>query len=402
VETLLSWIADDTALTIAATNALGAIGDRRAFDTLLTLLDHEETTVRQSAVSALNSIGHPRMEQVVAGLLHSDRPRVRESAARIAGYFGYRSCLRQMVELCEDDEEIVRRAAVEHLASFDERAAWSKIIEVARSDRSPTVQSAAVRALGHVVSPESLATLVTAVGSRNLWVRYFAVRALGRQGVAHADALTGLAEAATRDPAPPVRIAAIESLGALGATSMAQVLLALTRDADIDVACAAVTALASFPSEGTEAALRFALDSGRLPLARCALDTLAAQRAVHAVPVLAALVRERRDDDFRRDAVQTLGRIGGRDAADALLQFRDDPRLRRSVIAALSDVGTAALPALDTADEDTRRTVIEALARSSDPAAPAGLATALGDPSGRVRAAAERALARHDRAALRR
>ena len=387
-------------MIIATAGALGAIGDRRAFTPLLAVLDHDEAAVRQAAVSALNSIGHPRMEEAVAARLKDPSPRVRESAARIAGYFGYGSCLRRVVELCDDEEETVRRAAVEHLASYDQRPAWSKIHETLASDPSATVRAAAARAMGQANSPEALAALITASRDANLWVRYFAIRSLGRQGVPHADALACLAECATRDDAPPVRIAAIDSLAALASASMASVLSALVHDQDVDVACAAIAAIAKFDADGAEPALRFALDSHDPRMLHAAFKTLAAHRAEYAVPILTAIARESRDDDLRRDAVLTLGRIGGRAAIAALVDLSLDRKLRESATVALGSLDAGQTSSLrlflTDANERRRRVVVDALSRTKNESAAVVLAAALDDLSPSVRLAAARALGRRD------
>lgn len=364
---LVSWLSDAPEVVIAAATALGAIGDRDAFEPLLASLDHEEASVRQSVVAALDSIGHPRMEEAVAGRLSDPSARVRESAARIAGYFGYGACLRRMVELCDDEEPIVRRAAVEHLASYDQRAAGSKIREVLRGDLDGSVRSAAARALGHNGSAEALTALLEASHDSNLWVRYFAIRSLGRNGAPNAMAIACLAECAMRDDAPPVRIAAIESLTALGSPSVQPVLLGLARDPDIDIACAAITAIGAFEPGGSESMLRLALESHEPRVLRATFATLARHRAGHAVPRIAEIARDSRDDELRRDAVRTLGAIGGRAAISELLALSADRHLRGTVISALAALDpedTASLRAAQMdSDERRRRAVAEALSR---------------------------------------
>ena len=398
--TLMEWLDDPPEVIIATAGALGAIGDRRAFVPLLAVLDHAEAAVRQAAVSALNSIGHPRMEEAVAARLTDPSPRVRESAARIAGYFGYASCLRRVVELCDDDDEIVRRAAVEHLASYDQTQAWSKIDETLRSDPSSTVRAAAARAMGQTNSRKALEALITATRDPNLWVRYFAIRSLGRQGVADADAIICLAECATRDDAPPVRIAAIDSLATLRSRSVAPVLFALVHDQDLDVACAAIGAIAHIGPDGSEPALRFALDSVEPRMIRAAFATLGQHRAAYAVSSVAGLVRESRDDQLRRDGILTLGRIGGRAAIDALLQLSADRMLREAVTIALSAVAAEQIgilrEKLSSSDERQRRVIVEALTRTKSTDAASVLAVALDDSSPGVRLAAARALGRLD------
>jgi len=398
--TLIEWLDDQPEVVIATAAALGAIGDRRAFAPLLAVLDHPEAAVRQAAVSALNSIGHPRMEEAVAARLSDPSPRVRESAARIAGYFGYASCLRRVVELCDDEEEIVRRAAVEHLASYDQTQAWSKIHETLRSDPSSTVRAAAARAMGQTTSRKALEALIQATRDSNLWVRYFAIRSLGRQGEPNADVVICLAECATRDDAPPVRIAAIDSLAALRSRSVAPVLFALAHDRDLDVACAAIGAIAHIGPDGSEPALRFALESVDPRMIRAAFATLGHHRAGYAVPLIAALVRESRDDELRRDGTLTIGRIGGRAGIDALLNLSPDRLLRETVTIALSAIDAEQMDLLrerlSTTDERRRRVIVEALTRTKSAGAAGVLVVALDDASPSIRLAAARALGRLD------
>ena len=81
--------------------------------------------------------------------------------------------------------------------------------------------------MGQTTSVSAIHALIGASQDANLWVRYFAIRSLGRQGVPDTGAITCLAECATRDDAPPVRIAAIDSLALLRSRSVALVLSAL-------------------------------------------------------------------------------------------------------------------------------------------------------------------------------
>jgi HEAT repeat protein len=402
VPELLGWLEDDPSAELAAATAaaLGAIGDRRAFAPLLALLDHPETTVRQSAVSALNSIGHPQMEAAVAGRLRDDSPRVRESVARIAGYFGYASCLRKMVELCDDADPEVRRAVVEALANYDQRPAWSKIYETVRSDSDSSVRAAAARALGYATNDEALDALVAAARDQNLWVRYFAVRSMSRRGIAHADVLMTLAECATRDFATPVRIAAIEALGTLQASTMLSVVLPLARDPEQEVATAAITTLGYFEVEATAAALIYALNDDDTARQRAALDAIGRQRAEHATGAVRSIARTGPDDEQRRLAIETLAAIGGTRGIGELLSLGADRRMREMVIFSLSRLSADQIPllqqALDGATPIEREMVVNALGRMAHPGANRAISAALDDPSPAVRQAAARALGRLD------
>ena len=401
VPLLASWIRPgaDAETLIAIAGALGAIGDRGGFTPLLDLLDHAEATVRQAAVAALNSIGHPQMEAAVAGRLSDPSPGVRESAARIAGYFGYASCLRRVVELCDDDDATVRRTAVEALANYDQRPAWSKIHETATSDADASVRAAAVRAFARLLSDESLHALAAACRDSNLWVRYYAARALGQHRVGHADALAALAECATRDPAIPVRIAAIESLGVLRAPSMIRVLIPLARDPESGVACAAIVALGEFDVEPTMSSLAHAIESDEEERQCAALEALGRQRSAHGVAAARALAVSG-GDRTRRRAVQTLGEIGNAAAVHALAEIGAEPRMRAFVVAALAQLAEdhAGLlrDELTSAPATVRELIVEAMGRAKHPDRVRSLAAALNDSSPIVRIAAARALSRLD------
>src|SRR6185437_15184553 len=389
-------------VTAEVCRALGAIGDGRALAPLLEVLDHPDPGVRQASVSALNSLGQPRMEASIAMRLHDDSPRVRESAARVAGYFGYGSCLRQMVELCEDADPLVRRAAIESLASYDQRAAWSKIRELVKGDEDPTVRAAAARALGHSESAESLEALLAASHDQNLWVRYYVARAFGARHRAHADALTALAVGAMRDAAPPVRIACLESLAALGVASMTDIVISLTRDADPDVALAALAALGGFDGERSADALVDALQSADPARQSAAVDALArqSQPAPRSVAALGALAREVGDQQLERHIVRALGAIGSEAAIVELISLAGHHRLGAAVTEALAHLGEGQLPriasAMANAPEVPRELVVEAVGRMKHPAAARLLAQALTDASPRVRSAAARGLGRLD------
>jgi len=406
VPALLGLLNDEPSVIVAAANALGAIGDRGAFEPLLEALDSPESMVRQAAISALNSIGHPRMEEAITGRLTDASPRVREAAARIAGYFGYQSSLRRLVELCDDEDEAVRRAAVEHLANYDQRQAWSKIHETLMGDGSASVRAAAARAMGRAGNDAARDALVRAAGDENLWVRYFAVRSLGRQDrETHAQTLACLAERATRDEAPPVRIAAIEAIAMIGSGTMVQVLLPLVHEPNLEIASAAVVALGAFDPARAAPSVLFALHSQEPRLVRAALGALGRPAAGHAVNAIRWFVLESRDDDLRLLAIEALGRIGDSAAIEALVQFSDDRRLREAVVVALTEIDDAHVDdlrrVLNDPDRRRRRLIVDAMSRSRGPSAGAVLASALEDESESIRLAAARGLSRRDAAGAR-
>jgi HEAT repeat protein len=405
VPSLIDALREETEpeVLVAVATALGALGDDRAFAPLLETLDHPESAARQSVVSAINSIGHPQMEAAIAARLRYESPRVREAAARVAGYFGYASCLRQMVELCDDPETIVRRSAVESLANYDQRPAWSKILECVAGDSDPTVRAASARALARSMSDESLLALVRATRDVNLWVRYFAVRSLASRRSLHADVLVALAECATRDAATPVRIAAIEALGAIGAPAMLPVVTLLTGDQEPEVATAAIAALGLFSASATREALLRTLTGVDVQRQRAALDAVARHGAASDVSIskaVAAIAQDTRDDELRQHAVRTLGAIGNRSAVDGLVALGANGRLTASVISVLSGLNERQASflrdVLTNGVDRERLLAVDALSRMRHGGAGPILAMALNDASPVVRLAASRAIGRID------
>jgi HEAT repeat protein len=373
VSALLSLASSDSdaRVVVAAVSALGAIGGRRAFPVLLDLMDHAEATVRQAVVGALNSIGHPKMEAAISGRLSDPSPRVREAAARVVGYFGYDSCLRRMVELCEDEDPLVRRSAVESLANFDQRPAWSKIYELASSDSDATVRSAAVRALGQHAGDESIDTLVAALADSNLWVRYYAARSCMRRRIQHASAIAALLESAMRDRAMPVRLAAIDALGASGVPGTLDILLTLAVNPDRDIARAALAALGGFDAGSTAAVLEGVLDGDDAGRQDAALDAIGRQGADAdaLVPRVGTLAQALGDWNLRRRAIDTLAYIGTAAATRELLALAENHRFRELITAAVARVAydgghAALLAALDDPSETIRDAAARGLARA--------------------------------------
>ena len=243
---------------VAAAAALAQIGDPSAFEPLLPLLAHDDAAVRQAAIGALNSLGHPEMAARVAGLLSSPDPHVRESAVRIAGYFGYRACVDSLIDRSSDQDERVRRAAVEHLP-FLEDPRTIRHLAAALDDPSPRVRSAAAQALSHLPAAAARGPLLSATRDADAWVRYYAVRSLGE--VREPSAVPRLSELAASDPAMHVRIAALETIGAIDGPTAIDTLLPYVADEHADLAAAALRALGEVCDDRAAAALKGALRS---------------------------------------------------------------------------------------------------------------------------------------------
>lgn len=401
VPALCAQLDGDTDTAIVAAGALAVIGDRGAFEPLLVHFDHPEPAVRQAVISAVHSIGHPDTRVQVSRMLQHSSPRVRESAVKVAGYFGYPECLDTLLALCRDEDQSVRRAAVEHVAYYDDLRAIAAL-EWTMAQDVPPVRAAAARGLAQQNNPAGLGLLRRALADPDLWVRYHAARAAARQpDPSLVEALTRLA---AEDPVPPVRIAATETLGSMRTSDAAPTLCRLTRSDEPEIAQAAVEALGRVSGEGVVAALTQALEAESLPLRLTALRALGRQRAGAAVPHIRELAAGALDAPIHEAALDALGRIGGSEAIDALIEVCGDRRVSNAAVAALARVEPEHVDAvargLSHRDAQVRRRVVDALSRRRDGRAASLLAVALEDEAPAVRVAAAQALGRLDMRAV--
>jgi HEAT repeat protein len=386
---------NDPEVTIAAAGALARIGDPEAFEPLLARLGHGDAAVRTAAVAALNSIGHPDMPARIFDLLQSPSAAARESAVKIAGYFAYSDCVDRVLERCGDPVESVRRAAIEHAVLFDHPGVAPALVHALRAD-VPANRAAAAAALAHVPGQEAHRALRDALADDELWVRYFAARSVGAAGEAEdASALQALL---MHEPDAPVRVAAVEALGRLGAPGTPTVLEPFTASAEPDVASAAIRALGHLQAEGVVGplvALIGAPEAWRREAAAHALGEVGGQTAALTLQHTAA-----RDPQppVREAAVSELARIalrpdtGAARASDALVQLADAAPTRAAAIAALARLPVSRMTdlrvAFEQAGAERRCALVEVFGRMRRPDATRMLERALADPAGAVRAAA--------------
>jgi HEAT repeat protein len=391
----------DPSMAIGASGALAKIGDTSAFEPLLALVSHPDTAVRLAAIGALNSIGHADMAGRVLAMIEHPDPLVRESAVRIAGYFGYPAAVDAVLARAVDDEERVRIAALEHLPFLDD-ARTLGLLDAALAHDTPKARAAAARALARMDAEEALPLLTRALGDADLWVRYYAARSLGQ----HKDttAVPELVALAERDHAQPVRVAAIEALGARRATAALESVLRCAGESNVDIATAALFTLGHLGGTEATAALRAAArdaDPSRRRAAIHGLAVMASQDAVSTLEWLAAA-----DDDFpvSEAAIDALLEIAnkGQDSAplavDSLIALLADADRCLAATAAiaripLSLVGRLAR-GLNHAHPNVRRRTVDALARYRRSEATRLLEPALEDADPRVREAAALAVGR--------
>jgi HEAT repeat protein len=211
--TLISALADSSAaVRIAAANALGAIGDRKATTALLALLDgRQDEQIRSAAVTALGKLKDP--ESVTP-----------------------------LLTIAEDefDSWIIRKVAIEALGEIRDSRAVDPLIN-ALSDQYATVREASAHALGKIGSQQATLPLLNTLDTSSLWaLRAAAAHALG---VIRDRRATAPLCSALRDRYAAVREAAAESLGTLRDPDAVDSLLNALDDPNANVQEAIVDAL---------------------------------------------------------------------------------------------------------------------------------------------------------------
>lgn len=394
VPALLELLGSNEELTVVAAGSLARIGDHRAFEGLIKLLGHHSPPVRQAAISALNSLGHPALETRIRELLYDSDARVRESAAHIAGYFGFDSCTERLLELCHDPDETVRRAAVQGVG-YIEHPRVPEILAEAAAKETPRVRAAAVQALANLNPANAATPLLNALRDPDFWVRYYAAQALGQLSVP--ESLEALAELASADPVPHVRIAALRAVGKIGGQRAVAVLAPAVESDDRDVACAAIEALGQIAHPDALPPLFTALkspDSHKRIQAVRAIGQHGGPGTAGALQWTAAL---HDDPQLVQAALEGLANQGTPEAVSALIALCVDASRREMVVSALSRMGERSVDlvakGLTHPKPAVRTAIISALARMKSPRASRWICNALDDLDGSVRLAAINALA---------
>jgi HEAT repeat protein len=244
--------------------------------------------------------------------------------------------------------------------------------------------------------PAAHAALIEASADVDAWVRYYAVRSLGSLGAA--GALAPLAAIAASDPVMHVRIAALESVGAIGGGPAADILLRHAQAEDADLAGAALRSLGR--SNGGEAVsvLKDALRSGDPARRLAAVTGLRSCASPDAVEALQWTTAADQETSVALAAVEALGAMAGKSdgqadaAVAALVKTLAEPSRRgaaAAMLARLPERRVARVAAgLTHANPVVRRVLVDVLARLRHPEASAAIRGALDDADAAVREAA--------------
>jgi HEAT repeat protein len=392
---LASLDLNDESVAAPALRALARLGDHRLYPIARDMLGHSSEAVRQAAIAVINTLGDQQVCHDMVQFLQSPSALVRESAVTIASYAGFDETRDLLAACCRDPEERVRKATVQHLPCLDDAIALPNLRWAIEHD-TPRVRAAAAGAVAELNDQAAARQLLlTTVGDEDAWVRYFAVRSLGKlEGVD--DAVPLLTTLAQNDPTMHVRIASIEALGTLMALPMS-LFDELGSAPDNDVRHAAIASLSNCGTMGAATRLLAVATDDRSKDRLPAIRALGLMGDSDSIPTLLKIA-ESRNELLADESIQALGQMRSGEAAAALIRVLEVPSRRAAAITALTNLGEVAISALahglQHAEIDVQRAIVEVLSGIWSHLSTAVLETVLESQHPSVRYATIRALNR--------
>ena len=386
--------------------ALGGLGDRRVFESLVGRLDDDSGEVRREAVRALGWLGDPRSYEPLVGLLGDERFDIRREAVKALAELGDPRAFEPLVGLLSDARSGVRREALDALAGMGESGAFESLVGLL-GDARVEVRTEVVRALGAMGDPRAYEPLVGLLGDASSEVRWEVARALAALGDPRAfEPLMGPARRCEwrRSPEDGAGSRVLADPRGYG------LLVGLLSGESDDIRREAVRALGALADPRAYDSFVALLDDGRADIRREAVRALGGLGDARAFASLVNLLEDDGDDGVRASAARALGELGSLgksyepERLEALVAALDDPcwctgSAAAEVLGGSGDPSAfeplAAALAADGPDDDQSiwESVTEALGALGDRRAVAVLLDLLGDDSWRRRRAAMDALA---------
>ena len=228
----------DEDLKVIAINSLMQSDPEQAFPILEKLIKSEgsSTKIKEKALFVLTQSPSPQARKLLADTARgSMNPDLQRRAIRYIGMMGSEDSRKELVSIynSSSDKEIKRAI----LKSFMQSGSHDFLLNAAKTEKDPELRRDAIR------------QLAISGGADKLWQLYdSSAPAEDKEAILKAMFMTGnstrLAEIARTEKDPHLRIAAIKSLGIMGANGQGDVLTAIYKgDQDRDVRAAVLNAL---------------------------------------------------------------------------------------------------------------------------------------------------------------
>lgn len=197
---------------VEAARALGEMGDARALEPLLGVLEDPARFGRKRIAEALGKLGDTRALEPLVTLLRDSDVRLRSYTASALGRLEDRRAVEPLIAALADEWEEVRRHAAEALGALDDPRAVEPLIRALRYD-STYVRWSAIYSLQQIGDARAVGPLCDALRDPDETARRFVVSALG--AMPDPRAVEPLI-AALGDGSARMRLAVIEALGEIG------------------------------------------------------------------------------------------------------------------------------------------------------------------------------------------
>lgn len=360
-------------------------------------LNNSSPTIRANAARALGRLKSHLSTPYLLDLLEDEVGPVRANAAEALGFIQDKISIEPLILRIEDNIEKVQDAAVEAIIRFGTSATIPLLNALAR-EREKFSQLALIKCLGRIGDPKAISALITYLRSGYFIVRQSAVAALVRFGPRVVPLLVPTLsynrshiEHFRKDAQdkyhPELQIRAIKALGGLEDHRAVGLLKELVARSLPDIQDAAGQALSLIGCSAW----------GRC----CALKVLAEVGDAELVPRIAPSLQDHAKN-VRYEAVKTLGRLGGEEAARLLLRaLKKDPGdfVRAEAVRHLRSIGpqhckdlSVIIRALNDSSREVRIQAAGLLGNCQDEQSILPLLKAMADSHWSVRESAENAL----------
>lgn len=351
VEQLLARLQDEQERDVvkhAVLDALGRIGDPRALQPIIEVLQHEGNgELRASAAQALGLFSDARARQALLDALQSEQKIVVQAAVVGAlGHLQHEQAVNPLLALLRQTRQPeLRREIARSLGTIgDPRAVKPLLAIMQQAPNDPGLESTAIVALGQIGDPLAIEPLLRAFDAEDLVTRLRVIEALGKIG--HRNATQpllnrlqqSLAETSSLATEPITQTFAEHMSLLHEQTAIVQALGRIQDPRAVDGLRQAL-AMRAFAQDSAEG-LR--LREGIYQRRRAAMVALSQLVAQQVVDALVGLLQDQ-DGQIRAEAARLLGAYGDVRSVEQLIAVLQDPQadVRLEATHALGQLGAS-------------------------------------------------------------
>jgi HEAT repeat protein len=333
-----------------AAHALGKLKDKRAVEPLIAILNTEtdDNKVRKNVAYALGSIGYPQaIEPLIKSFSTSTFKETRSSIIQALGTLGGEQSLPIIVEAVYDKNHKVQRAAILALSILGNDLALSELLKIIENKQlTKNIRVDAISALykfadnEHIV--DSLLAIVTDE-TENISVRSAVMGKVSKFKQKNTSAV--FMQIFRESESVPLRIAAMDYLGQLGATEAVEPLIEALQDPELWNSAA--IALANLADKRAVEPIFEAIQKFGMGVQEARV--LGAFHDPRTVDILSVAAKSE-DYSTNRYAVQALGEIADPKSIQVLIEAlkNEDFAIRGEAVLGLIKIGDeSAIPELE-------------------------------------------------------